>query len=52
MKQVQPHMRQQLGANLDEKKFEDFKDDQIQQLYELFVEIKQFDPLKEKETPK
>lgn len=46
MRQVNPRMREKLGANLDQKKFDDFKDEQITQLYELFVEIKGFDPAK------
>lgn len=45
MKQVNPRMKQKLGANLDDK-IEEFNETQIEQLYELFKEIRRFDPLK------
>jgi hypothetical protein len=43
MKQVNPRMNLKFGQQLDESKLNDFKDDQIAQLYELFVEIKKVD---------
>lgn len=46
MRQANPRMGEKFGANLDLKQFDDFKDEQITQLYDLFVEIKGFDPTK------
>lgn len=48
MKQVNPRLNLKFGANLDETKLNDFKDDQISQLYELFVEIKKVNPIEKK----
>lgn len=45
MKQVNPRMNEKFGENLGEQKLENFNEGQITQLYQLFVEIKQFDPL-------
>lgn len=46
MKQVNPLMNQKFGVDLGERRLDEFKDDQITQLYQLFVEIKKFEPIK------